>query len=274
MPSRFLAFAILLFLAACHAQPKVAVQAPGPSEPFPFLRVGTVPPARLLSATWQAHTAHPVWYIGPLRDTLTVQYQATTAPPPPPLPGTRPTRPTAADSMLLRYAVDRDDTPRSEHWPLGYGARVSVSVDTTRQLATEEPFNASLRTDSTSQWFVAYPVMLRNRDRDTVRIGEGDFVPLHVEAQDALGRWRVIEAPYSYFCGTGLPLLFLPPGQVVVTAVLIPHGPFPTRLRLRYGRTVSPSFAGRIHPRQFTSHFDAHGEYQAAYLRERQHRPH
>lgn len=176
--------------------------------------------------------------------------------------------------MLLRYAVDRDATPRAEYWLLGDGAHISVSVDTTRRLAAEEPFNAGLRTDSASQWFAAYPVVLRNRDRDTVRVGAGDFVPLQLEAQDALGRWRVIEAPYSYFCGTGLPLIFLPPGHVVLTSVLIPHGPFPTRLRLRYGRTVSRSFAGRIHPRQFISRFDAHGEYQAAYLRERQHRSH
>ena len=174
----------------------------------------------------------------------------------------------------MRYVVDQDATPRSAHWPLGYGARMSVTVDTTRCLAAEEQFNASLRTDSASQWFTAYPVVLRNRDRDTVRVGEWDFVPLHVEAQVALGHWRDIEAPYSYYCGTGLPLIFLPPGQVVVTSVLIPHGPFSTHLRLRYGRTVSRPFAARIHPRQFTSRFDAHGEYQAAYLTERQHRSH
>ncbi|MBU6122588.1 hypothetical protein [Hymenobacter siberiensis] len=217
-------------------------------------------------------------YIGPLRDTLTLQYQATTAPPPPPLPGARPTWPTTADSMLLRYAVHEDtdvDFPRrSAHWPLGYSARMSLTLDTTRRLAAEERFNADLQGDSTSQWFAAYPVLLRNRDRDTVRVGEGDYVPLHVEAQDELGRWRVMEAPHSYFCGVGLPLIFLPPGQVVVTSVLIPHGPFSTRLRLRYGRTLSRPFAGSIHPRQFTRPFDARGEYQAAYLMERQNRPH
>jgi hypothetical protein len=176
--------------------------------------------------------------------------------------------------MLLRCAVCEDVARRSAHWPLGYSACMSLTLDTTRRLAAKERFNAGLRGDSTSQWFAAYPVLLRNRDRDTVRVGAGDYVPLHVEAQDARGRWGVIEAPHSHVCGVGVPLIFLPPGQVVVTAVLIPHGPFATRLRLRYGRTLSRPFAGSIHPRQFTRPFDAHGEYQAAYLRERQHRPH
>ena len=271
---RFAAPFALLLLTACHAQPD-AQQRVVPDEPFPYLRTGTTTPAaRPLSATWQAQTAHPVWYIGPLRDTLTVQYHATTAPPPPPMPGTRPAWPTPADAMLLRYAVDREATPHAEHWPLGYGARMSLAVDTTHRLAAEEPFNADLRADSAHHWFAAHPVLLRNQDRDTVFLGQGDFVPLHVEAQDALGEWRVIEAPHSIYCGVGVSVLFLPPGQVVLTAVLIPHGPFPTRLRVRYGRTVSTPFAGRIDPRQFTSRFDARGEYQAAYLLERPNRRH
>lgn len=268
---RFAAPFALLFLAACHAQPD-AQERVFPDEPFPCLRAGvTTPAARPLSATWQAHTAHPVWYIGPLRDTLTVRYGATTAPPP---PGTHPGWPTAAEAMLLRYAVDREAIPRAEHWPLGYGACMSLAVDTTHRLAAEEPFNADLRADSAHHWFMAHPVLLRNRDRDTVFLGQGDFVPLHVEAQDALGEWRVIEEPHSIYCGVGVPVLFLPPGQVVLTAVYIPHGPFPTRLRVRYGRTVSAPFAGRIDSRQFTSRFDAHGDYQAAYLLERPNRRH
>jgi hypothetical protein len=274
VPLRVPTLAFLLALGACQAQPEAAVQAAGPSEPFPFLRVGAAPPARPLSATWQAQTAHPVWYIGPLRDTLTVQYPATTAPSPLTLPGTRPAGPTAADSMLLRYAVGPDGTPRSAQWALGDGARMSLTLDTTRRLAAEERFNADLRTDSASQWFAAYPVVLHNWGRDTVLVGTGDYLPLEVEAQDERGRWRVIETPFIYFCGTGLPTLFLPPGQVVVTAVFIPHGPFSTRLRLRYGRTVSASFSGHIHPRQFISQFDSHGEYQAAYLKERHNRAH
>lgn len=120
--------------------------------------------------------------------------------------------------------------------------------------------------DSIHHWFAAHPVLLRNRDRDKVFLGQADFVPLHVEAQDALGEWRVIEAPHSIFFGVGVLVLFLPPGQVVLTAVLIPHGPFATRLRVRYGHTASAPFAGRIDPRQFTSHFDAQSEYQAYLL--------
>lgn len=208
-----------------------------------------------------------------MRDTLAVQYPATTAPPPPPLPGTRPAGPTAADATRLRYAVDPDDAPRSAHWPLGCGARTSLTLDTTRRLAAEERFNADLRTDPASQWFAAYPVVLRNRDRDTVRVGEGGYVPLPVEAQDALGRWRDRSA-LLLLLRRGAPLTLPAPGagrghrrvdspwplSNAFTAALRAHG--------------LPPFSGRIPPGQFTSQFDAHGEYQAAYLKERQNRAH
>lgn len=259
----FLRFAVpfaLLFLAACHTQPDAPERAVVSKEPFPYLRAGGIPPAaRPLSATWQAETAPPVWYIGPLRDTLRLPSPAT-----------------AADSLLLRYAVheDLDETVprRSAHWPLGYSARMSLALDTTRRLAAEERFNAERRADSAHHWFAAHPVLLRNRGRDTVRVGPAAFVPLHVEAQDALGEWRVIEAPRLRFCGVGDPVLFLPPGQVVLTAVHVPHGPFATRVRVRYGHTASAPFAGRIDPRQFTSPYNGRGEYHAAYLLERPNR--
>jgi hypothetical protein len=234
--------------------------------------VEAVPSVRLLSATWQSQTSHPFLYIGLPQDTLALTYHATTAPSPPPLPGVPLAQSAPADSWLLRYAVDREASSQSKHWKLGYLARLRLSIDTTCRIAAEEVFNATLRADTASQWFAAYPVLLRNLDRDTVTVGTGDYVPLQVEAQDERGQWRVMEENHASFCGVGVPLIFLPPGQIAVTSVLIPHGPFATRLRLRYGRTVSLPFRGHIHLRQFTSPFDASGNYRSAYVQERRNR--
>jgi hypothetical protein len=120
-----------------------------------------------------------------------------------------------------------------------------VSLDTTVHLKAEDAVG-----DTVVHWFDSYPVLVRNQENDTVAIGYGDFLPLYLEAKDRQGQWRAIGQPYAYMCGNGLPLLFLPPNQVVLTSVFIPHGPFRTVLRLRLGKTYSPSFTGSIHPHQ------------------------
>jgi hypothetical protein len=267
--SRFCLLALLLSLVACHPQQEVQHTLLSPSEHFPYLLVEAIPSVRPLSARWQSQTSHPFLYIGLPQDTLKLNYHATTVPSPPPLPGVPPAQSVPGDSLILRYAVDREANSQLKHWKLGYLAHLRLSIDTTCHIAAEEVLNATLRTDTASQWFAAYPVLLRNLDRDTITVGTGDYVPLQVEAQDERGQWRVIEENYASFCGVGVPLIFLPPGQIAVTSVLIPHGPFATRLRLRYGRTVSLPFRGHIHPRQFTSPFDASGNYQSAYVQER-----
>lgn len=111
-------------------------------------------------------------------------------------------------------------------------------------------------------------MLVRSLEPDTILIGDGDYIPLAVEAQDPLGQWRLIEKPFMHFCGTGMPSMMLPPQQVALTSVLIPHGPFFTWLRVRLGQNYSPPFRGRIHLRQFESMFDQEGDYQAEYVRE------
>jgi hypothetical protein len=213
-----------------------------------------------LAATWLAQTAHRLLYIGRPQDTLLLQHTLTAYAPRPGLPARAP--------FIGAYALADEQQERARQWKFAEQARLDLTLDTGQVIKAEEEWNRDLRTDTLSRWFTAYPVLVRSLEPDTILIGAGDYVPLEVEAQDQLGQWRPIEKPFLHFCGTGMPSMMLPPRQVVLTSMLIPHGSFSTQLRVRLGENYSPPFRGRIHPRQFESKYDQRGDYQAAYVRE------
>lgn len=257
-----------VLLGACHAESSgqepldSAVRLPL-AAPFPVVYdtvAGAVSP---LAATWLAQTAHRLLYIGRPQDTLLLQHTLTAYLLPPLRPGLPPRAPS-----IGAYALADEQPSRATQWKFAEQARLHLTLDTGQVIKAEEEWNQDLRTDSVSRWFAAYPVLVRSLEPDTILIGAGDYVPLEVEAQDAQGQWRQIEKPFAHFCGTGLPSMLLPPRQVALTSVLIPHGSFATQLRVRIGENYSLPFPGRIHPRQFESKFDQWGEYQAAYVRE------
>lgn len=258
---------LLLFLASCQERVSTekSLTALKP-EPFPRMQEMTTRESRPLAATWLVKTEHRFLYLGPAHDTLVLQYNLTGHVFPPPVPGKK-WHPSVIS--LGPYVLTEEHLARADNWKSGgHGSRIYLSVDTTQRIRATDEYNADLRVDTVSYWFEAYPVLVRNLEPDTILIGSGDYIPLELQAQDRKSQWRTIEEPFSYFCGTGLSAIMLPPRQVAITAVMIPHGPFRTNLRLRLGNTYSAVFKGNIHPRQFDSNFDSSGEYQAAYLRE------
>jgi hypothetical protein len=57
-------------------------------------------------------------------------------------------------------------------------------------------------------------------------------------------------------CGTGLNSTLLPPNEIVVTTAPLYHGNYKTKLRLRYHKTISNEFNGKINLTQFESRWD------------------
>ena len=72
-----------------------------------------------------------------------------------------------------------------------------------------------------------------------------------MEAKDAKGAWHPIQTPHQYFCGTGLPVINLPPKTCLLTLAPIFKGNYKTQLRLRLGKNYSKPWFGRIHYGQF-----------------------
>ena len=113
-----------------------------------------------------------------------------------------------------------------------------------------------------------YPVLLRNRTRDTVPIGYGSIIPLILEAKDKTGKWKPIQERFSYMCGNGVGTIILPPKEIAVTLVPIFQGNYRTQLRLSMGSNKSNTFWGNINYRQFQSKYDENGEYKKEYVME------
>lgn len=113
-----------------------------------------------------------------------------------------------------------------------------------------------------------YPVLLRNRTKDTIPIGYGSIIPLILEAKDKTGKWKPIQERFSYMCGNGVGTIILPPKEIAVTLTPIFKGNFRTQLRVSMGSNKSNPFWGNINYRQFQSKFDENGEYKKEYLME------
>jgi len=96
----------------------------------------------------------------------------------------------------------------------------------------------------------SYPIFIKNRTSDTLRIGCGDIIPMVTESQDSLGNWNQMEQPFIYFCGTGLSEFFLPPNQIMISSLRQNFGKsntkFRVRLELRQSKIYSNAIKGKI----------------------------
>jgi len=113
-----------------------------------------------------------------------------------------------------------------------------------------------------------YPVLLRNRTKDTIPIGYGDRIPLIMEAKDKTGKWKPIQERFVFMCGNGVGTIILPPKEIALTLAPIFKGNYRTLLRVSMGSNKSNPFWGHINYRQFQSKFDENGEYKKEYVME------
>jgi len=117
-------------------------------------------------------------------------------------------------------------------------ADIQIRIDT-MQVITNNNFRKS------------YPIILRNKSSDTIRIGYGNRIPIITEALTKKGEWKEIQNFYGYFCGVGVPNMILPPNEIIITSEVIYFGNFKPKLRVKIGMNVSNEFNGKINQTQF-----------------------
>ncbi|PSK83751.1 hypothetical protein CLV93_103166 [Prolixibacter denitrificans] len=92
----------------------------------------------------------------------------------------------------------------------------------------------------------SYPIFIENKSSDTLSIGLGDILPMITETKDTLGEWTEIERPFIYDCGTGLTELYLPPNEIVITALRQNFGTTNTKFRVKYELADSAVYSNEI----------------------------
>ena len=221
-------------------------------------------------ATWLSTANYELLYIGKWTDTIYPDYSLKyypIPPPPPPLPGEKfdPTdtigyHKRLTEHKMYPYYIDWMAPANYKSWRV---ADISITVDTTQRVKNDD-----IHVNWDDPFFEAYPVLIENKENDTITIAYGDFVPLITEAKDSTGNWRPIEEDWVYMCGNGVGTIILPPNEIGLSATMIYHGNYSTTLRLRIDSIFSNEFKGNINYRQFESKFNSQGEFKEEYKSE------
>jgi hypothetical protein len=167
------------------------------------------------------------------------------------------------DTIVVFHNISPSRESRYEGWELDYRPPTEEFDDYFYYPRNERGFESwnsaemklYLDTDQIIQNYgsEAYPLLIQNVQLDSVQVGYGEHLPLIVEAMDSKGKWRPIEEQFIYSCGTGMNFLVLPPNEFVVTPIVKTKGNYKTKLRVRYGISLSNEYFGNIDTTQFTS---------------------
>lgn len=201
-------------------------------------------------------------YIGKEKDTIQIDYRAglslamgPISPPPPPPP----------NSNVSNRVNIKDTTGENESWEkwstewtkygaywlgtnsvgdyryVGYDSiNLSIVVDVHHNVLTHD----GLPIPSLSG--IAYPVVIKNLEKDTILLTAGRFIELFLEGEKD-GEWIVLKQPARYIgCGMGLRYLLLPPNEIFVTSVPVYDWEGSQPLRLRLGNKYSLPFEGKV----------------------------
>lgn len=213
-------------------------------------------------ATCLSTANYELLYIGKWKDTIYPDYWLKYYPivlPPPPGGKFKPSdtigyHKKLTEHKMYPYYIDWMAPANYKSWHV---ADISIKVDTTQRIKNDD-----IHVNGDNPFFEAYPVLIENKENDTITIAYGDFVPLITEAKDSTGNWRPIEEDWIYMCGNGVGTIILPPNEIGLTAAMIYHGNYYTTLRLRIDSTFSNEFKGNINYRQFESMFNDQGDYK------------
>ncbi len=168
------------------------------------------------------------------------------------------------DSILLNYN-SRKIEQRNFDWDINRmsdSTDLNIYIDTTKIIGSAIQFiplkyiegKFESVTENYRGETKSYPVLIENTSTDTLTIGYGEYIPLIIEAVDSLGKWKPIQEPYTYFCGTGLTHTYIPPNQLLVTSCKLYSGKYLTKMRLAFGWrkfAYSNEFYGRMNYKQF-----------------------
>lgn len=198
--------------------------------------------------TWLSTSNYRLMYIGKPKDTIYAHYYYSFGPIDLP-PG----------SELNEFNTKKQSSPLDGYYLEWLDEREYLSweqADIEIQIDTKRKLNGS------------YPVLLLNKEKDTILISYGTHLPLIMEAKNKKGEWKPIEGRFTYMCGNGVESLILPSNEILITSAPIFKGDFETELRLVVGKNYSRPFKGRINYRQFESMFNGFGDYKIQYKNE------
>jgi hypothetical protein len=255
-PFRFIFLLILLFQNGCHTGRKQTVKEIDDLKPFPVVLEEFSIDKYIRSfdeenPTWLTSSNYRFYYIGEVKDTVYLTPFIYFPSIYPPLPSTIKT--TKQETIPKRvnpynkYYIEWDKESNLKNWTQ---VKIDIQIDTVTKISS------------------LFPVMLTNRDTDTIIIGYGSQIPLIMEATDTLGNWKPIQERYIYLCGNDVGSIMLPPNESVLTLAPIFKGNYKTKLRFTLGDNHSKPFNGFINIRQFQSKFDKQGNYIEAYKSE------
>ncbi len=121
---------------------------------------------------------------------------------------------------------------------IGSNSNIHILIDTSYRFMHD-----LLETSDSSRLHLALPVLLINVGQDTVPISLGDFIPLSLESLNKKNEWKTIRS-HVISCGTGRGHFWLPPHQVLLSALLIKDTGVKRTLRLKLGKNYSEVFYG------------------------------
>lgn len=200
-------------------------------------------------------------YIGTEKDTILIDYKSglslmMSPPPPPPPPPLNYSKTEVLEDTIINEGGDWSEFSKAidefeAYWcsiyePMahyrqvlwGDSAKVNIVVDTNRYILHYDWLPI------TGQSFKAYPVIIKNIEKDTVIIATRDYLELVLEGATKDG-WETLKEPFRHRgCGNGLTYLLLPPNEILVTSTPVYKWKKSTQLRLKLGNNYSTIFTG------------------------------
>ncbi len=222
------------------------------------------------NSNWLETVEYNILYIGDKMDTIYPDYNINFYPVPPDPPAFPNEK--NKDSIYNKFKTLNEDLKinpynlvyfENKQYKWYNESKIKIIVDTLQNLKKEDIFSNNNYT-----FFNAYPIIIKSKESDTIKIGIGNNLPIVLEAKDSIGKWKPIEEEFKYMCGTGLNTIILPPKTIILSSVMIYKGNYKTKLRIKLGENYSNEFYGTINYRQFESIFDSNGQFKKEYLKE------
>lgn len=141
-----------------------------------------------------------------------------------------------SDSIKLTYKTAKINS-RTYDWDefkLPAQADLEIYIDTTRTVGFPmDTWEYYLETEHRVNK-KSYPIFIQNQTLDTLSIGFGDILPMVTEMKNHNGNWTEIEKRFTYYCGTGRTIFFLPPNQIAITSIRQNFGNDLVLFRVKY----------------------------------------
>ncbi len=169
------------------------------------------------------------------------------------------------DTLFTTYSYESDMGKmydvRTRNYRKPAEKELSIVVDTSRLMADYSfMIWADNGTTTAAEAMYAYPVIVSNLSQDTLSIAQNFRIPLIMEAQDKDGQWKPIQvARIPQKRDKKFDATFFSPKEILITTVLLNHGTFKTKLRLRYNNILSNEYDGTIYLTQFDKEYDNSG---------------